>query len=214
MTTTVLSPRSRRTGFGAVGGALWALSPVAWLIGDIRDADRGSASFAALLLCFALAHVVGPALVAVAATGLGAALGGGRVLAAGAVLTAVGLAAVALGNSTELVSLATTGETSVLGYVVFYLGFLTAFVGALLVGAVVIRRRRDPAARTGGWLLALAVPLGIGIGALLALLVPASEAAFSAAVAVPTGIGWALLGRALPRPTAPSSERLPDAQVR
>lgn len=199
MTTTTTDPVARRTVLGAVGGALWALSPVPWLIGDIRAIDRGTAFFAALLVCFAVTHVAGPVLIAAAATTLRAVLGGGRTLVTGAALTALGLTAASVGNAIELGTLAVTGETSVAGYVVFYLGFLTALFGALLVGVVLIRRRRDPAARTGGWVLALAVPLGIAVGALFALLVPGNEAGFSAAVAVPTGVAWVLLGRSLGR---------------
>lgn len=200
MTTDTVSrptPIARRTTLGATGGVLWVLSPVGWLIGDLRDLDPGTAAFAALLAFFTAANVVGPGLIAAGTSALGGPLGGGRALLTGVVLAAVGLTAVAVGNGIELTTLALAGSTSVVGYAVFYLGFLVALIGALLIGAVVIRRRRDPAARAGGWLLALAIPLGVGIGALFALLIPESDAGFAAAVAVPTGVGWLLLGRSL-----------------
>lgn len=214
MTATKPETADRRLALGSAGGALWALSPVAWLIGDVTAVDRATAFFAALLACFVVVLVVGPALIAVAATAVRAVLGGGRAPATGAALTAVGLAAVSIGGAVELASVAAVGEVSVVGYVIFYLGFLTAFVGALLIGVVVLRRRRDPAARAGGWLLTLAIPLGVGLGALFALLLPGNEAGFAAAVSVPTGTAWVLLGRALGRRAATGAAGQPVPRER
>ena len=59
------------------------------------------------------------------------------------------------------------------------------------------RRRPDALSRAAGSLLALALPLGIGIGILGSAVAPANDAGFWAAISVPTGIAWVLLGASL-----------------
>ena len=212
MTSTYPTTRPRAT-LGALGGALWALSFTAWLITDIRELDPGSASFLAALVTYAVLIVVAPALVVVGHTVLTAALPG-RLTTTGAVLAGAGLSAFAIGNAVELVSLAATGDTSVAGYVVSYVGRLVAFVGSLLVGIALIRRGGDPVVRASGWLQALSLPLGIGIGLLFAVVLPENEAGFTAAVSIPTGIAWLLLGRWLARHGAPVERTATPAPVR
>ena len=202
-------PTHRNAALGAIGGVLWALSPVAWAIADIRTLEPGTATFAAIWGTYAAGMVLGPALVAVGHTALPRTLGG-RAARLGAAIGGLGLAAVAVGNAIELVSLAAGSGTSVVGYVVFYLGFLVAFVGSLLVGTALLRRRVRGAPRVAGWLLALALPLGMAVALLANLVLPDHEAGFSAAVSVPTGVAWALLGRALARGRAPASAQAPS----
>jgi hypothetical protein len=204
MTTTTTpgtTPAVRRPTLGALGGVLWALSPVPWLISDVRTLEPGTASFVAVLATHAALGVVGPALIALGCTGLPTALRGslGRTGTLGAATAAVGLSAHAVGNAIEMTSLAVASTTSVVGYVISYLGFLVGFVGSLLVGIALVRRRRDAAVRIAGWLLALALPLGILVGLLFAVALPENEAGFSAAVSLPTGVAWAILGRSLAR---------------
>ena len=126
-------------------------------------------------------------------------------------IAGLGLTAVAVGNGIELASLGVGAGTSVAGYVVFYVGFLVSLVGSLLTGITVIRRRWDGTSRVAGWVLALALPIGIAVGLLAALVVPGNEAGFSAAVALPTGVAWALLGRSLARTPSVAPERTHEA---
>ena len=208
-TTPSTTATARRARLGAAGGVLWALSPAAWLISDIRALEPGTATFAAVLATYATVLVVGPALLVVGHTALRTALGASRVGTVGAAMAAAGLSACAVGNAVELLSLSAGAGTSVVGYVVSYLGFLVGFVGSLLVGIALLRRRRDTGARTAGWLLALAIPLGIGVGLLFAVVLPENEAGFSAAVSLPTGVAWVILGRSLARSAVPESAAAP-----
>lgn len=200
--TTVPAPTvARRAALGAAGGALWALSPIAWAVADPRTQDPGTPSGVAVLATSWAVAVLGPLLVVAGLSALRSSLGAaaGRAGTTGIVLAGLGTSAVALGNGIELVSLSARSGTSVAGYVVFYAGFLVGFAGALLVGRTVLRHRRDDASRIAGWLMVLAVPLCVGIVALGAVLAPEGEVGFSAGVAVPTGVSWLLLGRSLAR---------------
>jgi hypothetical protein len=76
-------------------------------------------------------------------------------------------------------------------------GYLVAIVGALLTGITLIRQRRDGLSLAAGWLLVLALPLGIGIGLLGSAVAPENDAVFWAVLTVPTGIAWLILGRSL-----------------
>ncbi len=213
MTTTgTRSPGSastdvtRRARLGAVGGGLLALSPAVWAT-DLEGLATGTPGFVAVAASYWLVAVVGPALVVVGVTALRAALGphAGRAGSAGALLAAGGFAAVALGNAVEMASLSAGGGTVPAGYAVSYLGMLVGFLGSLLLGITLLRRRSDPLARTAGWLLALAIPLAVGLGVLFATMLPGYDAGFAVATSVPTGIAWALLGTALARDGHPAA---------
>lgn len=202
MTTT--TPHTDRRGvLGVIGGALWALSPLSWLIADIRTLEPGTATFAAVWATYSVTMVVGPALLVVAHVPLRARLSGraGRI---GAVVSGLGLAAVATGNGIAMAFFAAGTGTSVIGYVVSYLGYLVGFVGALLVGVVLLRRAADGSSRIAGWLLATAFPVGLGVGLLVGLVLD-EGVGFAAAVSLPTGVAWVLLGRSLADRTATSS---------
>jgi hypothetical protein len=103
----------------------------------------------------------------------------------------------AVGNGIELASISAGGDTVALGHTIFFVGFLVSVVGGMLTGVPVIRHRSDGPSRVAGWLLALALPLGIGISLLGSLIAPENDAAFWAGIALPTGLAWLLLGRAL-----------------
>jgi peptidoglycan/LPS O-acetylase OafA/YrhL len=103
----------------------------------------------------------------------------------------------ALGNGIEVASMTAGGGEVALGHALFLIGFLVSVIGSLLVGIVVFRRRRDALSRAAALLLALALPLGIGIAVLGSAIAPESDAGFWAAISVPTGIAWVLLGRSL-----------------
>lgn len=209
MTTTTAPPTTtgRRAGLGAVGGTLWLLMPAAFAAAELDAQPRGSLSFFAVAASYWLCLVLAPALVAVGYTALRTALGSdaGRVARTGVVLAPVGLGAMALGNGIEVGSMSLGGGEVALGHAMFLIGFLVSTVGGVLAGIAVVRRLRDTAARAAGWLLVLALPLGIGIGALASAVAPGNDAGFFAAIAVPTGLAWLLLGRSLATSAAPAA---------
>lgn len=69
-------------------------------------------------------------------------------------------------------------------------------LGALLVGAAVVRARKLPHAVSGGLLLALGLPVGLGVSYVTAEMVPLDVPLVVLAVmwSVPFGAGWILLG--------------------
>ena len=183
---------------GLVGGALWALLPVVFLV-HLDDTARGSLAFVAVA---AAAWVVGALslvllLVAVARLRAGLADGGGRLGTVGVVVSGLALLAMVLGNGTELTTLTLSGRESDLGHTVFLIGFLALVVGSLLLGIALLRGRREPLVRWAGALMAGMVPLGIGLGVALNAVAPHTDLGFWAAITVPYGIAWVLLGRSL-----------------
>ena len=60
-------------------------------------------------------------------------------------------------------------------------------------------------------MLALALPLGIGIGILGSAIDPQNDAWFFAAICVPTGIAWVLLGASLRSVRRPATAQLATA---
>ncbi|MDP9460165.1 MAG: hypothetical protein M3Q22_07940 [Actinomycetota bacterium] len=205
MTTTTrpitagTSTVARRARLGTVGAALWALSSGVWAVANIEGQERGSLTFVAVAVSWWVFVVLPPALLVAGHAALRAALGpaAGRVGGAGVWTAATGLAAMGLGIGIEVVSFTTGGGEVALGHAILLVGFLVSILGALLTGITVVRRRRDLASRLAGWLLVLALPLGIGIGMLGSVLAPENDAFFWAALTVPTGVAWLLLGRSL-----------------
>jgi hypothetical protein len=145
--------------------------------------------------------VLAPALLVVGHTALRTGLGPdvGRVGVIGIALAAIGLGAMGLGIGIEVASMTVGGGEVALGHAILLAGFLVAVVGALITGITVIRRRRDGLSRAAGWLLVLALPLGIGIMALGNVVAPQTDAVFWAGLTVPTGLAWVLLGTSLTR---------------
>jgi hypothetical protein len=184
---------------GLVGGGLWALLPVAWAVAGPESAEPGTVSFIAVAASFWVFLVAAPALLVCGVAALRRALGdsAGRVGLAGLVVAAVGYGSMAVGNGIEVASL-TAGHGEVdLGHAIFLIGFLISVLGGILTGIVVVRRRRDGLSRASALLLSLALPLGLGIGLLGSAVDPNNDAWFWAAIAVPTGIAWVLLGASL-----------------
>lgn len=195
MSTTTTS---RAIGLAMLGGALWILLPVAWAVASPQDAEFGSLSFIAVAVSFWIFLVLPPALLAVSATMLRQVLvGTGRVGLTGVVVAASGYAAMTLGNGIEVASMSAGGGEVGAGHAIFLIGFLISAVGGIVTGVVLFRRRPDGLARAAALLLALALPLGIGIAVAGSAVAPNSDAFFWAAIAVPTGIAWVLLGRSL-----------------
>jgi hypothetical protein len=117
--------------------------------------------------------------------------------AVGLVLSMIGLGAASLGVGIEVASISFGGGEVALGHALLLIGFLVHVVGSILLGVVVFLRRRDGVSRAAAALLTLAFPLGLGLGLLGSSIDPNNDAWFWAAIAVPTGIAWVLLGVSL-----------------
>lgn len=202
--TTVTTPSrtsttdvARRAALGGLGGALWLLLPAAWIIAELAEQQAGILPRVAAAVVDVVFLVLAPALIVVGVTALRAVLGttAGRAGRAGMLLAALGLGAMAVGNGIEVASMTMGGGEVAAGHAMFLLGFLVSIVGGVLLGTTVIRRRPGASARAGAWILVLALPLGIGVGMLASVLVPGNDAGFFAAISVPTGAAWVLLGR-------------------
>lgn len=197
--TTSTTTVTARATLGALGGALWMLLPAVWAVADLEDQPFGSPSFFVVAAANWVFLVLAPAMIVVGVTALRTVLGSaaGRVGGAGMVCAALGVSAMALGNGIEVGSMSAGGGEAALGHTMFLLGFLVSIVGGLLMGITVVRQRRAALSRAAGWILVLALPLGIGIGMLGSVLAPGNDAGFWAAISVPTGAAWLLLGRSL-----------------
>ena len=190
---------ARRARMAAVGAVLWTLSPAVWFLSEIEDQEPGSLPFVAVTVAWWACMVAAPFLLVPGHLALRTSLGdrAGRVGTVGIAAAAGGLSAMGLGMGIEVASMTVGGGEVAVGHAILLIGFLISIVGALLTGITVLRRRRDGASRTAGWILALALPLGIGLGYLGSVLAPGNDAFFWAALTVPTGIAWVLLGRSL-----------------
>jgi hypothetical protein len=197
--TTPTGTVARRARLGTVGAVLWTLSSGVWAASEIEEQPFGSLSFVAVAVAWWICMVAAPLLLVVGHSALAAVVGPvtGRVGRAGIAVAAAGLAAMALGIGIEVASMSAGGGEVTAGHVILLGGFLAVLLGDLVTGITVIRRLTDPAARIAGWLLALALPLGIGIGVLGSALAPEDDAVFWAVLTLPTGIAWVLLGRSL-----------------
>jgi hypothetical protein len=194
-TTTV----SRAATAGLVGGALWALLPVAFGVASLDDIAFGTLSWFAVSASYWIFGVLPPLLILAGLVALRRDLGddAGRAGRIGIAVAACGMAAMAFGNGVELASITAGGGEVDWGHLFFLIGFLLTVVGFIVTGIVVLRRRRDALSRAAGVLLTLALPIGIGIGVLGSSLDPQNDAWFWATISVPTGIGWVLLGASL-----------------
>lgn len=198
---------SRRASLATAGAVLWTLSSVVWAISDLEVQEFGSLRFVAVAVAWWICMVVAPALLVLGHVALRSALGRtpGRVAVGGVVLAATGIGAMGLGIGIEIASMSVGGGEVALGHAVLLIGFLVAVVGGVLTGVTVLRHRRDGLSRAAGWLLVLALPLGIGIGAFGSAVAPETDAFFWAALTVPMGMAWLLLGRSLAAGTSTAS---------
>jgi hypothetical protein len=201
MTSTTV----RRGGTAAVtGGVLWALLPVIVTAAHIEDTQRGTLSFAGVAVAYWAVGVLPLLLLLAGLGGLRRALadGAGQLGTAGIVVSGVALLAMFLGNGTEVATSTVSGHESDLGHSVFLIGFLVLVVGSLLLGIALLRSRRGTPTRWAGVLLVAMLPLGIGLAILGGIVSPTTDAGFWAAITVPYGVAWVLLGRALAAPHA------------
>jgi hypothetical protein len=210
--TTVPAPTiDRRARIGALGGALWTLFPLAFGLVHLEETAFGTPEFFAVAASYWLLGVLPPVLLVVGHRALENALGpaAGKAGRVGLALAAVGLGAMAIGNGIEVGSMTVGGGEVAAGHAVFLLGFLVSVVAGVLLGVVVVRRRDDGLARAAGLVLALALPLGIGIAVLGSSLGSQNDGWFFAAITVPTGLAWLLLGTALRSGRRPATELAP-----
>jgi hypothetical protein len=183
---------------GMLGGLLWALFPLATVVVSLDETRSGTPSYLAAALYWLMA-VVPLVLLLIALAGLRAAFGGayGRLGNAGFLISFVALALMFVGNGVEVASLTFSGSESSLGHSLFLIGFLILLLGSVLLGVALARMRRDAASRLAGLLLALALPLGILLAVVLGTLAPETDLGFWAAITVPYGVAWTLLGYSL-----------------
>jgi hypothetical protein len=163
----------------------------------LEDTARGSLAFVAVAAAAWVVGVLSLVLLVVAVARLRATVGRGRLGTAGVVVSALALLAMVFGNGAELATLTVSGRESDLGHSAFLIGFLVLVVGSLLLGIALLRGRREPLVRWGGALMAGMVPLGIGLGLALNAVAPHTDLGFWAAITVPYGVAWVLLGRSM-----------------
>jgi len=205
MTTTASSRTTpgtavvRRARSGAVGAVLWTLSSGVWAASDLEEQPYGTLACVAVAVAWWTCMVAAPFLVLAGHSALQAVLAPrtGRLGRAGIAVSAAGLAGMGLGIGIEVASMSAGGGEVAAGHAVLLASFVGALLGGLVTGVTAIRRLADPAARVGGWVLALALPLGIGAGLLGSVLAPDDDAGFWAVLTLPTGLGWLLLGWSL-----------------
>ena len=184
---------------GMLGGLLWALFPLATILVSIKDTQPGSLAHLAAVVVYWLMAVLPLLLLLVGLAGLGALHGGayGRLGNIGFLLSFLALALMFLGNAVEVASLTFSGSESSVGHSMFLIGFLVLLVGSVLLGIALVRARRDPSSRLGGLLLVGALPLGILLAVVLGSIAPRTDLGFWAAITVPYGVAWLMLGHAL-----------------
>jgi hypothetical protein len=203
--TTITPPSTtfgtvvRRARIGTAGAVLWTLSSGVWAASDLEDQPYGTLSFVAVAVAWWACMVAAPLLLLAGHSALRTVLAPvtGRLGRAGIATSAAGLAGMGLGIGIEVASMSAGGGEVAAGHAVLLASFLVALLGGLVTGVTVIRRLADPAARVAGWMLALALPLGVGVGLLGSVLAPESDAVFWAVLTLPTGLAWVLLGHSL-----------------
>jgi vacuolar-type H+-ATPase subunit I/STV1 len=190
-----------------VGGAMWALFPFGTSLASIEKA--GTSAYAASVAYYGLMAVAPLLLLMVGLAGIHAAQRGayGRLGRVGFPVSILALGLMFAGNGVEVASLTFRGSESAVGHFAFLIGFLILLIGSALVGLAVWRTRRDAPARFGSSLLMGALPLGIFLAVVFGSLVPESDLGFWAAIAIPSGVAWVVLGRAFrDRPVEPAGQ--------
>lgn len=179
-----------------LGGALWALFPFGTPIANIEE--PGTLAYPASVAYYWLMAVIPLLLLLVGLAGLYAVQRGtyGRLGKVGFPVSILALGLMFAGNAMEVASLTFFGSKSAVGHFTFLIGFLVLLVGSVLVGLAIWRVRQDTPSRSGSLLLIGALPLGILLAIVLGSIVPESDLGFWAAIAVPYGVAWVVLGRA------------------
>jgi hypothetical protein len=194
-----------------LGGLLWALFPLATVIVGMEGTQPGTVAHVGSAAVYWLMAVLPLLLLLVGLVSLRALHSGayGRLGNVGFLVSLLALALMFLGNAVEVASLTFTGSESAVGHSMFLIGFLLLLGGSVLLGIAIIRTLRDPSSRIGGLLLVAALPLGILLGIVLGAIAPRTDLGFWAAITVPYGVAWLLLGHALLRARGAAAEQPP-----
>lgn len=184
---------------GMAGGTLWALFPLSTALVSLKDTQPRTLAYLATVASYWLMAVLPLLLMLVGLMGLRTLFGGayGRLGKVGFFVSSFALALTFVGNGVEVASLTFSGSESAVGHFAFLIGFLVLLVGSVLLGAALIRTRRDLLSRLGGLLFTLALPLGILFAVVGGTVSPGTDIGFWAAITMPYGIAWVLLGFAL-----------------
>jgi hypothetical protein len=184
---------------GIIGGLLWALFPLATVLVSMDGTQPGSLAHIGAAFVYWLMGVLPLLLLLVGLVGLRALHSGayGRLGNGGFLGSFLALALMFLGNAVEVASLTFSGTESGVGHTMFLIGFLLLLVGSVLLGIALIRTLRNPSSRIGGLLLVAALPVGILLAVVLGAIAPRTDLGFWAAITVPYGVAWLLLGHAL-----------------
>jgi hypothetical protein len=183
-----------------VGGLLWACLAPVFVYADRALDNPGTAGFALAVSSVWLVGVVSLVLLLFGLAQLWS-LGSerlGRLGQAGVVVSALALAAMALGNGIELYAVTARGTESDMGHTIFLTAFLILIVASILLGQILIRRRWSASVRWAGLLLLLAAPLGIVFLVLGGALSPETDLGFWSALSAPYAIARVLLAMFAP----------------
>jgi hypothetical protein len=193
-----------------IGGLLWALFPFGTLIASIKETPPGTLAYQASLVYWWLMAVIPLLLLLVGLVGFHAFHRGayGRLGKVGFFVSFTALSLMFVGNAVEVASLTFSGSENAAGHFAFLIGFLLLLIGSVPLGIFIVRARRDPSSRTGGSLMIAALPLGILLAIALGTLSPGTDLGFWAAITVPYGVAWLLLGPTL-RPQQTGSAAQP-----
>ena len=181
------------------GGLLWALFPLGSVLVSFEETPPGTPAHLAAASVYWLMAVVSLLLLILGLVSLHSLhkRAYGRLGNAGFFVSLAALSSMFVGNGWELASLTFRDSESDVGHSVFLIGFLILLVGSAIVGFAIRRVRHDVASRLGYLLLIGALPLGILLAVVLGAVSPGTDLGFWAAITVPYGLAWTLLGYAL-----------------
>ena len=183
-----------------VGGLLWACLAPVFVYADSALDKPGTAEFALAVISMWLVGVVSLVLLLLGLAQLWL-LGPdrlGRLGQAGIVVSALALAAMALGNGIELYTVTALGTEGDIGHMIFLSALLVLIVASILLGQILVRRRWSAGVRWAGLFLLLAAPLGVGFLLLGGVLSPETDLGFWSALSVPYAIARVLLAMFAP----------------
>ena len=129
----------------------------------------------------------------------------GRLGQAEIIVSALALAAMALGNGIELYAVTARGTEGDIGHTIFLIAFLILIVASILLGQILVRRRWSASVHWAGLFLLLVEPLGILFLVLGGALSPDTGLGFWSALSVSYAIARVLLAVFAPQGGMPSS---------
>jgi hypothetical protein len=184
-----------------VGGLLWAYLAPVFVYADSALDDPGTAGFALAVSSTWLVGIVSLVLLLFGLAQLWP-LGRdrlGRLGQAGVVVSALALAAMAVGNGIELYAVTARGTESEVGHTIFLRRILDLDSCFDSAGQILVRSRWSAGVRWAGMFLLLAAPLGIVFLVLGGVLSPETDLGFWSALSVPYAIARVLLAVLAPR---------------